>query len=225
VDKLTVADLENIPTPAPYGKIVDPGKLREEMVAELRRWIEANKPKDAPPKSSKGDVIRKVRLRTTDKVAVAVRDGTADRGEMARVDVFAKAKKRGKREFYLVPIYPHQVANQKKWPLPPNKAVVAAKAEEDWVTIDDSFDFLFSLYIHSLIAVTKADGEIISGYFKGLSRSTGAISIAPHENQRQSRPGIGAKTLLGFQKLVVDRLGRRTEVIGETRTWHGEACI
>jgi len=224
VDKLTIADLENIPTPEPYGKIVDPGKLREEMLAELRRWIEAKKPKDAPPKSSKGDVIRKVRHRTTDKVAVAVRDGTADRGEMARVDVFGKTNKRGKREFYLVPIYPHQVANMKKWPHPPNKAVVGAKAEENWVTINDSFDFLFSLYIHSLIAVTKTDGEIVSGYFKGLDRSTGAIHIALHHSQQQVRRSIGAKTLLGFRKLVVDRLGRQSEVINETRTWHGEAC-
>lgn len=223
VDKLTIADLENIPNPTPYGKIVDPGKLREQMVAELRRWIEAKKPKDALPRSSKGDVIRKVRLRTTDKVAVTVRGGTADRGEMARVDVFAKANKRGKREFYLVPIYPHQVADRKTWPSPPNKAVVAYKSEDDWVVIDDAFDFLFSLYTNSLVTVTKSDGEIISGYFKGLHRTTGAISVAPHQNQQQVRGGIGAKTLLEFRKPFVDRLGKRSEIKGETRTWHGEA--
>ncbi len=225
VDKLTLADLEKIPLPEPYGKIIDPGKLREEMVVELRRWIEAGKPKDALPRSSKGDVIRKVRLRTTDKVAVAVRGGTADRGDMARVDVFAKANKRGKREFYLVPIYPHQVADRNKCPVPPNKAVAAYKLDDDWVPIDDAFDFLFSLYTNSLIAVTKVDGEIVSGYFKGLDRTTGAISIALHQNQQQVRGGIGARTLLGFRKLVADRLGKVTEVKGETRTWHGEACI
>jgi CRISPR-associated endonuclease Csn1 len=224
VDKLTLADLDKIPVPEPYGKIVDPGKLREQMVAELRRWIEAKKPKDALPRSAKGDVIRKVRLRTSDKVAVTVRGGTADRGEMARVDVFAKANKRGKREFYLVPIYPHQVADQKTWPAPPNKAVVAYKGEDDWVVTGEAFDFLFSLYTNSLVAVTKSDGEIISGYFKGLDRTTGAIKVSPHENQQQARAGIGTKTLLDFKKLFVDRLGNRSEIKGETRTWHGEVC-
>ncbi len=101
VEKLTLADLDNIPVPEPYGKIGDPGKLRDEMVAELRRWIEAGRPKDAFPRSSKGDVIRKVRVASKDKVAVTVRGGTADRGDMARVDVFAKTNRRGKREFFL----------------------------------------------------------------------------------------------------------------------------
>ena len=149
VDKLTLADLEKIPVPEPYGKTIDPGKLQAEMVAELRRWIEAKKPKDALPRSPKGDVIRKVRLRTTDKVAVAVRGGTADRGGMARVDVFAKANRRGKREFYLVPIYPHQVADKKTWPAPPNRAVVAHQPESGWISVDASFDFVCSLYINS----------------------------------------------------------------------------
>ena len=70
VEKLTLADLENIPVPEPYGRIADPRKLRDEMVAELRRWIEAKKPKDAMPRSAKGDVIRKVRIANKDKVAV-----------------------------------------------------------------------------------------------------------------------------------------------------------
>jgi CRISPR-associated endonuclease Csn1 len=53
VEKLTLGDLENIPTPKPYGRIADPRKLRDEMVDELRRWIEAGKPKHALPRSPK----------------------------------------------------------------------------------------------------------------------------------------------------------------------------
>ena len=118
IEKLTLADLDLIPVPDPYGKIGDPAKLRDEMVAELRRWIEAGKPKDNPPKSSKGDLIRKVRLASKDKVAVSVRGGTADRGEMARVDVFGKADKGGKIRYFLVPIYPHQIADKVGCPSP-----------------------------------------------------------------------------------------------------------
>ena len=234
VEKLTLADLDNIPVPKPYGKIGDPGKLRDELVAELRRWIEDGKPKDAPPRSgkpigalpgsAKRDVIRKVRVASKDKVAVVVRGGTADRGDMARVDVFAKTNRRGKWEFFLVPIYPHQVADWQAFPHPPDRAVIAYKGDDDWTLIEHSFDFLFSLHGNSFVEVTKSDGEIIAGYFKGLHRGTGAIALATHENPRNIRGGIGAKTLLQFRKLSVDRLGRIHEIKREIRTWHGVVC-
>ena len=224
VEKLSLADLEKIPAPVPYGKAANPGKLRDEMVASLRRWIEDGKPKDAPPCSPKGDVIRKVRLETTDKVAVKVRGGTADRGEMARVDVFAKPNKKGKNEFYLIPIYPHQVADRKTWRIPPSRAVRASKLENDWTLIDATYQFLFSLQKNTLLQLTTSDDEVINGYYKGLDRTTGAISLASPESSRKLRRGIGAKTLIGFQKLVVDRLGSVSTIETEVRTWHGEAC-
>jgi CRISPR-associated endonuclease Csn1 len=223
VEKLTLPDLDLIPVPAPYGKIGDPGKLRDELVATLRAWIVAGKPKNAPPLSPNGDAIRKVRVATKDKVAVTVRGGTADRGDMARVDVFAKANKRGKREFYLVPIYPHQVADRMAWPAPPDRAVMAYKDDLEWTIIDPTFQFLFSLHGNSLVEAYKPDGEVILGYFKGLHRGTGAIAISPHENPRSIRGGIGAKTLLNLQKLSIDRLGKRAIIMNEVRTWHGEA--
>jgi len=224
VEKLTLADLENIPVPEPYGKIGDPAKLRDEMVAELRRWIEAGKPKDALPRSPKGDVIRKMRVRNKDKIAVEVRGGTADRGDMARVDVFAKADKRGRQQYYLVPIYPHQVADRNSFPNPPDRAVDAHKLESEWTAIDQTFSFLYSLNQNSLIEVTKSDGEVIFGYFKGLDRDGGQIAIAMPESQQKVRGRIGSRTLLRFRKLSVSRLGRFSETAREVRTWHGEAC-
>ena len=225
VEKLTPADLDNIPVPKPYGRIADPAKLRDELVEELRRWIIAGKPKDAPPRSPKGDVIRKVRVATRDKVAVSVRGGAADRGDMARVDVFARPDKHGRTRYYLVPIYPHQVADRQAFPRPPDRAVVAYAAEADWTVIDAGFVFLFSLYSHTLLEVAKSDGVVIRGYFKGMNRSTGAITIAEPENPRMLHQGIGAKTLVSFTKLNVDRLGRITQVRNEVRIWHGVACI
>jgi CRISPR-associated endonuclease Csn1 len=174
--------------------------------------------------SSKGDVIRKVRVSTKDKAAVSVRGGATDRGEMARVDVFSKADKRGNVRYYLVPVYPHQVADQLAYPKPPNRSAVAYAAEADWTLIDATYDFRFSLYGNSLIEVAKSDGEVIIGYFKGMHRGTGAITIAPQYNPRDLRGGIGAKTLAQFKKLNVDRLGNVTEVKNEVRTWHGVAC-
>jgi CRISPR-associated endonuclease Csn1 len=163
VEKLTEKDLDLIPVPAPYGRIADPAKLRDAMIEAIRVWWAGGRKVDAPPRMPNGDVIRKVRVATTDKVAVDVRGGTADRGDMARVDVFRKPNKRGKAEFYLVPIYPHQIATLAA---PPCRAVIAYKPETEWTQIDGGFVFAFSMFANSLIEATKSDGEIIIGYFK-----------------------------------------------------------
>ncbi len=186
----------------------------------IRQWIAAGKPKDAPPRSHKGDVIRKVRLETNDKPAVAVRGGTADRGDMARVDVFREVTAKGKTRFHMVPVYPHQVVACSQ---PPSRAVVAYKAEELWTDVS-KLEFAFSLWSNSLVEVVKPDGEVILGYFRGLDRGTAAIGIADQCSPRAVRAGIGTKTLLRFSKLAVDRLGRRIPIPQETRTWHGVVC-
>lgn len=224
IDKLTLADLENIPTPQPYGSVADPGRLRDQMVETLRQWIERGRPKDDMPRSSKGDLIRKVRLATHEEIRVMVRGGTADRGVMARVDVFRRLSKTGKPRYDMVPIYPHQIANRTDYPSPPNRAIVAALPESEWVVVDEA-TFLFSLFSHSLLEVAKPDGEIIRGYFKGLHRGTGAITIAPPATMQAPLKVVGAKTLYLFDKLRVDRLGRITPVKHEARTWHGAVCM
>ena len=101
----------------------------------------------------------------------------------------------------------------------------ANKDESDWTSIDASFHFKFSIYGNSLLEITKPDGEVISGYFKGLNRSVAAITLAEHQNPLAVKQGIGTRTLLSFRKFNIDRLGRITEIKQETRTWHGVACI
>ena len=215
-ERRAIADLKD----TDLARVKDAAR-NEAIIESLRAWIAAGKPKDAPPRSPKGDVIRKVRLSTTDKVAVAVREGTAARGDMARVDVFRRDDAKGRARFYLVPVYPHQIATLDR---PPDRAVDQSKDESDWTPIDSSYDFLFSLYANSLVEVTKPDGEVVLGYFKRLHRSTGAIALAAHQDPRAVKEGIGARTLLGLRKFAVDRLGRVSEIVRETRTWHGVAC-
>jgi CRISPR-associated endonuclease Csn1 len=221
IEKLTEKDLDLIPVPKPYGKAIDPKSLRDQMVNALRAWIAADKPKDKLPCSPKGDVIRKVRLATKDKVAVQVNGGTVDRGDMARVDVFRKKNKKGKWEFYVVPIYPHEIAAMGS---PPNRAVKGGGDDSSWTLIDDSAEFLWSLYSMSFVEIVKPDGEVIDGYVRSLDRNTGAITISPHITTDTIRKGIGLKTLSSLRKFTIDRLGRRFEVSREVRTWRGKAC-
>ena len=218
------SDLDKIPVPAPYGNVADPMKLRDEMVESLRAWIEKGKPKDDLPRSPKGDIIRKVRIATDKKVAIELSGGTVDRGAMARVDVLKKSNRNGRIKYFFVPIYPHQVADPLDWPNPPNRAIIQGRDEAEWTIIDNSFEFLFALSIHDYVEVTKSDGEVIAGYFKGIDRATGNIAIASHENMQALRRGIGPKNLLSFGKFAVDRLGRKFEVSREVRTWRGKVC-
>jgi CRISPR-associated endonuclease Csn1 len=124
-----------------------------------------------------------------------------------------------------VPIYPHQIFDKKDWPLPPNQAVQAYKPEAEWPLMDINYEFVWSIHSMSLIEVIKPDGVILFGYFRGLDRSTGAIGISNDRSKDTVTKGIGARTLLNFRRLVVDRLGETSEVKREVRTWHGAACI
>jgi CRISPR-associated endonuclease Csn1 len=203
------------------------GGDRREMQRLLRRRFEAEHPGEWARLVGVGagpDVIRSVRIAVRDKPAIAVRGGTADRGEMVRVDVFRESGKTGKPRFHLVPIYPHQVADRENWPQPPHRAVIAYKPEDEWTLMGPGFAFQFSIYPNSLIEAVKSDGEVFFGYFKGLHRGTGAINLASIHSQQQQIKGIGAKTLLSLHKRTVDRLGHVSEVPQETRTWHGVAC-
>lgn len=146
--------------------IKDPER-NQGVIEAIRDWIARGRPADSLPRSPAGDEIRKVRLRTKGKPAVQVRGGTADRGEIVRVDVFARPNKRGKDEFYLVPIYPHHVMNKRDWPMPPMRSVVAYRDEDDWTLIHDSYRFKFSLHPRTYVEVTKPTGELLAGYFQG----------------------------------------------------------
>ena len=223
VENLTEKDLDLIPVPAPYGKISDPKKLRDELVENLRAWLALSpaERKKNPPLSPKGDVIRKVRLATKDKVAVAISGGTVDRGDMARVDVFRKQNKKGKWEFYVVPIYPHQIAAMDE---APGNYVRGATDESEWPSIDGSFEFLWSLNPMDYLEIIKSNGECVDGYYRSLDRATGAINLSPFHTNDQIIRSIGVKTLSSFKKFRIDRLGRKSEVLREVRTWRGKAC-
>jgi CRISPR-associated endonuclease Csn1 len=212
--------LDNIKVPERNGKIVD----------AIKAWIADGRPTEEArlPRSPQGDMITKLRLMSSTKPAVSVRGGTADRGEMVRVDVFSlkntKGKNAGQDQWYLVPIYPHQVMDKKGWPQPPMMAVSAYKDEQDWSPITPEHEFRFSLYQRSFVGFVKPNtGEYQEGYFRGLNRLTGYIELITHNNP-MTIIGTGAKTLLTITKHNVDRFGNKSVVRKEVRTWHGVAC-
>lgn len=190
------------------------------IIDELLRWEGEGRPLDNLPKGPTGDNIGKIRVIANGaKPAVRVRGGTADRGDMARVDVFSKANAKGKKQFFLVPIYPHQVAGDDA---PPNKAVAANTPEENWPELDSSYQFEFSIVQKSWIEAIKTDGTVIEGYYRGLDRSTGGIHVSPHNTLQKLTRNTGTRSLNSFTKYAIDRLGTKHKVEKEVRTWRGK---
>lgn len=220
IDKLTEADLERIPVPEPYAKAADPAKLRDATVAALREWIKAGRPKDTPPRSPRGDVIKKVRVATTDKIGVSVRGGAADRSEIVRVDVFTNSAPGARAPYLYVPVYAHQVIEI----MAPRKAFALRKPYEIWPEVGGSDCFLFSLNKFSFVRI-KAAGEIRVGYFRGIDTNDGRISLTPQQSSVDANEIRLAPTKVEqISKLCIDRLGHVSEVPRETRTWRGKVC-
>ena len=160
-------------------------------------------------KSLKGEgpVIKSVKVPVIMKAGVKVEKGLAANGGMVRVDVF---EKNGKN--YLVPIYVAEMIEKEL----PNKAIVANKLESEWLVIDESYNFRFSLYSNDLVIIKKKGKEIIIGYYASTHRGTGAINLIAHDNSERYE-SIGVQSLETFDKYEVDILGNYHKVKKEVR--------
>lgn len=87
--------------------------------------------------------------------------------------------------------------------------------------MDDGYDFMFSLHPNDWLSVQLKD-EILQGYFSGIDRSTGAVSLWVHDrNMAVGKDGlyrgIGIKTAKSLTKCHVDFLGNLHRVHQEER--------
>ena len=214
VEELTRADLDRIKDK----------ERNAALVAALRAWIDAGKPAADPPRLCDGGPIRKVRLALSERIGVEIdtgnsaRPASAARGGLVRLDVFRKLSASGSERYYFAPVYRHEVATAA---LPPMRVAKGGVDEALWTAIDEGFEFLFSLYLMNLVEMTKPDGETIIGYFRGFDRHTGALAVSEVSNSSSMRRGIGARKLLRFRKLQVNRLGEAHVVEREPRLWRG----
>ncbi len=144
-------------------------------------------------------------------------NGYAEQALMPRLDVF---KKDGK--YYYVPIY---VADFVKKELP-NKIITIGKEKSELDILDDSYEFLFSLYKDDLIEVKqkKKNKEKIIGYYQGINISNCQITYQNTDGSKKindkgenSDHNFGGKTLEYFRKYQIDPLGFYYEIKKERR--------
>ncbi len=192
--------------------------FREDVLSALKTIFVSRAPRHKVTGEAHADTI--VTLNSKNKKFVAskvksgvpVRGGLAANGNMVRTDVFSKKNTKGKEEFYLVPVY---VTDTIKNELP-NKAVVAHKPESEWIEIDETFTFKFSLFLDDYVKIKKGQNEI-EGYFTGMDRASASISLHDQKTPLIKFRGIGVKSLNSIKKFVVSPLGELSEVKNEKR--------
>ena len=151
-------------------------------------------------------MIRKIHLKRGRTTGFDLNGGRVDNAGMVRVDVFSKPNKRGVDEFYLVPVYRHQVMNPTKCSAPPDRAITRGRVETSWEKIEADHSLMFSIYHDAYWEITNS------------------ITVSRHNRREHRVGGIGVKTAQTFRKFHIDRLVRKYEIAQETRTWHGADC-
>lgn len=203
LQKLTLKDLENM-----VGKERD-WKLYEALKKQLEDFGDDPKKAFAKPfyKPVNGDgaapLVRKIRVYDTVNSGVKVRGGLAANspGSQVRVDVYRKNQK-----YYLVPHYINDISRG----VLRTRAITRGKNEENWTVMDESFEFIFSLFKNDLIKITEKSGEEIKGYYITTDINTERITLETHDASQSWRKGV--KTASLFEKYTVTPLGEYYKV-------------
>lgn len=156
-------------------------------------------------KGNEGPIVRSVKIKTIVpfKDGIELNEGLVERGGMVRIDIYEKDEK-----YFVVPVYRYQLANG----IIPKKAALASKSEKDWINIDNSYKFKFSIYKNDLIEIKYKKKKGYFGYYDGFDRSTVSMTIEKHDNSERYR-GIGIKSgVEEFNKYEVDVLGNYHKV-------------
>ncbi len=140
---------------------------------------------------------------------------------IVRVDIFKKQNK-----FYAIPIYTMDFALG----ILPNKIVITGKDKNNnpkqWQTIDESYEFCFSLYKNDLILLQKKNmQEPEFAYYNDFSISTSSICVEKHDNKFENLTSnqkllfsnakegsvkvesLGIQNLKVFEKYIITPLG------------------
>ena len=202
---LTLKDLD---------KLIDPHR-NEKLYTAIRTRLEQHggKGDKAFPSSNPlrkpdsdgnhtGPIVRGVTMVIDKLSGIPIRGGIAKNDSMVRVDVFTKASK-----FHLVPVYVHHRVTGL-----PNRAIVQGKDEDEWLPMDNSFHFCFSMYPNDLVKICRKGKENLIAYYASTGRATETISLWAHDrNQVAGKDGqfqsVGIKTALSVEKFNVDVLG------------------
>lgn len=201
---LKLQDLDNLVEPHRNERLYAAIRLRLEVHGgKAEKAFGPDNPLYKPDKNGQptGPLVHTIK-RVVKQTGISIRGGLAKNDSMLRVDVFTKTGK-----FHLVPVYVHHRVTGL-----PNRAIVAHKDENDWPHVDETYQFLHSIYPNDLIKITQK-GASFTGYYAGCDRGSGNVNLWAHDRAEAIGKdglirGIGVKTALSLEKFNVDVLGR-----------------
>lgn len=201
--EIKLADLENMVN-YKNGREIE---LYNALKARLEKYggnaKQAFDPNNNPFYKKGGQLVKAVRVEKTQESGVLLNKKNAytiaDNGDMVRVDIFAKTNKKGKNQYYIVPIYAWQVAEN----ILPN---IDCKGYQ----IDDSYKFCFSLHKYDLIAFQKDEkSEVVFAYYINCDSSNGRFYLALHDKgSKEQQFRISTQNLISVEKYQIDELGK-----------------
>ena len=201
--EIKLADLENMVN-YKNGREIE---LYEALKARLEAYggnaKQAFDPKDNPFYKKGGQLVKAVRVEKTQESGVLLNKKNAytiaDNGDMVRVDVFCKVDKKGKNQYFIVPIYAWQVAEN-----------ILPDIDCKGYRIDDSYTFCFSLHKYDLIAFQKDEkSKVEFAYYINCDSSNGRFYLAWHDKgSKEQQFRISTQNLVLMQKCQIDELGK-----------------
>ena len=182
-------------------------ELYDALKARLEKYggnaKQAFDPKDNPFYKKGGQLVKAVRVEKTQESGVLLNKKhaytIADNGDMVRVDVFCKVDKKGKNQYFIVPIYAWQVAEN-----------ILPDIDCKGYRIDDSYTFCFSLHKYDLIAFQKDEkSKVEFAYYINCDSSNGRFYLAWHDKgSKEQQFRISTQNLVLMQKYQIDELGK-----------------
>lgn len=155
--------------------------------------------------------IKSIKIKDNHIAGVRVRNGLAWNSSIIRVDVFSKENKKGKKEFFFVPIYISDMGKDL-----PNKAISTQK--DGWIEMDNTYNFCFTIYSNTLLSINmtgKPEDENF-WYFRSIDRSDGRLTLDSHDKTITEKR-ISPKSAFSIKKYQIDVLGEYHEIKHETR--------
>ena len=201
--EIKLADLENMVNYKNGREIELYEALKVRLEAYGGNAKQAFDPKDNPFYKKGGQLVKAVRVEKTQESGVLLNKKNAytiaDNGNMVRVDVFCKVDKKGKNQYFIVPIYAWQVAEN-----------ILPDIDCKGYRIDDSYTFCFSLHKYDLIAFQKDEkSKVEFAYYINCDSSNGRFYLAWHDKgSKEQQFRISTQNLVLIQKYQVDELGK-----------------
>jgi CRISPR-associated endonuclease Csn1 len=192
-------------------------KILNEKLDNLQegRLLVSRPPRKKITGAAHKETVKSPKEKDNSMVKIHNGNGYAEQAFMPRLDVFKKGGK-----YYYVPIY---VADFVKKELP-DKIITIHKGKSDWDILDDSYEFLFSLYKDDLIEVKQKSKDKVMGYYQGINIRNCQITYQNIDGSKKINgdgkdlgPNFGGKTLEYFRKYQIDPLGFYCEIKKERR--------